>query len=204
MTDELRKKTAGTIPPTESSGGIEDKIASAQSPSIRVFLALENRLLREILARVLRRHTGLELAGQNGPGELTAEEITRTECDVLLLDFIDPEWLLSKRVQNEAGKKLVQIVAIGMDSDQEKFLEAVACGVTGYLLKDASSPDIVAAVRAAASGQAVCPSQLCTLLFKEVAQIQRKRHVEKQRASTRLTLRQQNLMKLAVISHSLA
>jgi DNA-binding NarL/FixJ family response regulator len=55
---------------------------------------------------------------------------------------------------------------------------------------------IVAAVRAVASGEAVCPSQLCALLFKEVAQIQRKRQVEKQRASARLTLRQENLMKL--------
>jgi hypothetical protein len=80
-------------------------------------------------------------------------------------------------VASECEKKVIRIVAVGMDSDHKKFLEAVGCGVTGYLLKDASSTDIVAAVRAAASGEAVCPSQLCALLFKEVAQIQRRRRV---------------------------
>ena len=196
MEGQLRKRTAGTVPLAENSGGIDDNAGSERNPSIRVFLALENRLLREILARMLRRHGGLELAGRNGPGGLTAEEINRSECDVLLLDFIDPEWLSFAQPQSECEKKVIQIVAIGMDCDHEKFLEAVGCGVTGYLLKDASSTDIVAAVRAAATGEAVCPSQLCAVLFKEVAQIQRRRQVEKQRGSTPLTLRQQNLMKL--------
>ena len=43
-------------------------------------------------------------------------------------------------------------------------------GAAGYLLKDASAAELVAAVRIVAKYQAVCPPQLCMTLFKAVSQ----------------------------------
>jgi len=48
---------------------------------------------------------------------------------------------------------------------KSNFIAAVRSGVTGYLLQDASASDVVAAVRAVHRGEAVCPRQLCSVLF---------------------------------------
>jgi DNA-binding NarL/FixJ family response regulator len=52
----------------------------------------------------------------------------------------------------------VRAVLIGMKLDEEQFLAAARSGVTGYLLKDASASDVIAAVRAVFRGEADgCP-----------------------------------------------
>ncbi|HET8922770.1 MAG TPA: response regulator transcription factor, partial [Candidatus Acidoferrum sp.] len=62
----------------------------------------------------------------------------------------------------------------GMDEDPQTFLKAVRFGVSGYVVKDASAAEIIAAVRAVAQGEAVCPPKLCMTLFQHVAREFRK------------------------------
>ena len=83
-----------------------------------------------------------------------------------------------------------------MDSDEEQFLAAVRSGVMGYLLKDASASDLVAAVRAVYRGEAVCPPQLCSTLFHFVAHIIEETSVKRSAPRPDLTIRQQQLMVL--------
>jgi DNA-binding NarL/FixJ family response regulator len=83
-----------------------------------------------------------------------------------------------------------------MDSDEEQFLAAVRSGVMGYLLKDASASDLVAAVRAVYRGEAVCPPQLCSGLFRFVAHMVDEIPVKRSAPRPDLTLRQQQLMTL--------
>jgi two-component system, NarL family, response regulator DevR len=85
---------------------------------------------------------------------------------------------------------------IGMDADEQSFLHSVQEGALGYLVKDASAAEIASAVRTVANGEAVCPAQLCTSLFRYVAR-QRKQvpsfHVK---VSLGLTNREQQLVLL--------
>jgi len=67
--------------------------------------------------------------------------------------------------------------------------------VTGYLLKDASASDVVTAVRAVARGEAVCPPQLCHILFRFVAQMAKEMPAQNA-LKPDLTLRQQQLVSL--------
>jgi two-component system response regulator DevR len=60
------------------------------------------------------------------------------------------------------------MVMIGMDADEQSFLEAVRQGAVGYVLKDASVIDVISAVRSVANGEAVCPPKLCIYLFRYV------------------------------------
>jgi DNA-binding NarL/FixJ family response regulator len=59
-----------------------------------------------------------------------------------------------------------EILLLGMEEEQDLFLAAVRAGATGYLLKDASAGDVIAAVRAIWRGEAVCPPRLCMGLIK--------------------------------------
>ena len=85
---------------------------------------------------------------------------------------------------------------VGMGADEEQFIAAIRSGATGYLLQDASSSDLVAAVRAVSRGEAVCPSQLCSALFRFVVQSAREMHLQNSTSKPQLTLRQQQLVGL--------
>src|SRR6266481_7683728 len=83
-----------------------------------------------------------------------------------------------------------------MEPGEEQFIAAVRSGVMGYLLQDASASDVVAAVRAVYRGEAVCPPQLCSVLFRFVAQTTEEMLLADSASRPDLTLRQQQLVSL--------
>jgi len=167
-----------------------------EAASIRVYLLIENRLLREALVRIFRKCPDLSIAGQSGKTEATRQCIHETQCDVLVADMFDPGWL-PQCFEGESQVRLgCKAVLIGMSDDPEQFLGAVRRGISGYLLRDASASDIVAAVRAVFRGEAHCPPQLCLKLFQYVSQMARKTPPRNSTASLNLTLRQQKLVAL--------
>ncbi|MFY9531258.1 MAG: response regulator transcription factor, partial [Candidatus Acidiferrales bacterium] len=87
-------------------------------------------------------------------------------------------------------------VLIGMDKDSRLFLETVRRGVMGYLLKDASAVDVVAAVRTIAQGEVVCPPCLCRFLFEYVARQVTEMPSSRVRTQIGLTRREQQLVPL--------
>ncbi len=164
--------------------------------SVRAFLLIENRLLREALVRLFRKRPDLNVVGQTSPADETPLGILEGECNVLLGDS-----LLASRLSADFSAKNgiptdVKIILIGMEPDEEQFLAAVRSGVMGYLLQDASASDVVAAVRAVIRGEAVCPPQLVSTLFGFVAQMVREMPLQNSTSKPDLTLRQQQLVSL--------
>src|SRR5437773_9101007 len=66
---------------------------SVPSESIRVFLLIENRLLREALVRLLRKRPDLTIVGESGQTDLTIQDILETNCDVLVIGSFQSNWL---------------------------------------------------------------------------------------------------------------
>ena len=137
---------------------------------ISVFLLAENRLLREALAKILNKKTDITVVGSAPLSSGVVLKITASSPQVLLFDpphntrgecsIIPP---LRKALPT------LKVVMIGMDPDKELFLRAVRDGIAGYVLKDATAPEVADAVRSVAENQAVCPAGLCRALFEYVA-----------------------------------
>ncbi len=164
--------------------------------SIRVFLMMENRLLREALIRLLRKRSDLVIVGEDWPADATACHVLDNQFDVLLIDSFQATWPAAKIARETGGRAAYKAVLIGMEPDEELFMAAVRSGVMGYLLKDASASELVAAVRAVYRGEAVCPPQLCSTLFHFVAHIIEETSVKRSAPRPDLTIRQQQLMVL--------
>src|SRR5713226_1168429 len=164
--------------------------------SIRVFLMMENRLLREALIRLFRKRSDLVIVGHEGPPDATASRVLGTQFDVLLIDTFQITWPAAKIARETGGQSGYKAVLIGMEPDEELFMAAVRSGVMGYLLKDASASELVAAVRAVYRGEAVCPPQLCSTLFRFVAHMIEEMPVKRSAPRPDLTIRQQQLMVL--------
>jgi DNA-binding NarL/FixJ family response regulator len=159
----------------------------------RVFLVIESRLVRETLIRLFRKRTDLCVVGEGC--SIEAMDLLDPPCDILVLD--DLQVLLPLGARPGAGNGPMGIVLIGMEEDEKQFLLAVQSGISAYLLNDASAGDVVAAVRAAARGEAVCPPNMCQALFHFVAGLAKGvPAMVKQKSAPGLTIRQQQLISL--------
>ena len=127
--------------------------------SLRVFLLIENRLLRDALVRIFRKRSDLIVVGQASSTEEKTLGIRESQCHILVGDFFLPDQHSADFVPSNGGFKTV---LVGMENDEAKFMTAVRWGVEGYLLQDASASDVVAAVRAVGRGEAICPPRLCS------------------------------------------
>jgi two-component system nitrate/nitrite response regulator NarL len=165
------------------------------SSSIRTFLLIENRLLREALVRLFSKRVDLLVVGQSGYAEATAVHVLDSNCDVLIIDSSQIPWL-SAMTPPERAERSFKTVVIARESGEKHFLAAVRSGATGYLLQDASASDVVSAVRSVFRGEAVCPPQLCSALFRFVAQSARDVSLQNSTSRPDLTLRQQQLVAL--------
>ena len=157
---------------------------------------MENRLLREALIRVFRKRSDFVVVDQDGRADVTACEVLEAQFDVLLIDSFQTKGPEAKIACESGGRAGYKAVLIGMEPDEVLFMAAVRSGVMGYLLKDASASDLVAAVRAVYRGEAVCPPQLCSSLFRFVAHVVEEMPVERSASRPNLTLRQQQLVAL--------
>ena len=155
---------------------------------IRIFLLIENRLLREALGRLFRKRSEFHVTAQGGRGEVRPDDLQKSTCDVLIVDFFDSDLLDSAR-----GPK---VILIGMDGDPDQFLEAVRAGVSGYLLKDASASEVVCAIRTVLKGEAICPPRLCATLFRWFAEETPTKRNRSAAPGHEITLRQRQLVEL--------
>ncbi len=134
------------------------------------------------------------MIGQSVDVSNIAQIIARSESDVVLLDSVSASALNRQcATQLRDLNPNAHVLMIGMSADEGAFLTAVRGGVSGYLLNEASAADVVAAIRAVAQGEAVCPPELCKALFDTVAGT-RGFTPSVQKMGLRLTRRQQELV----------
>ena len=164
--------------------------------SVRVLLLINNRLLREALVRLFRKRSDFIVVQQPSASDETPCEFVEAQCDILLTDSFLPSRLPSYSTGRRGAPNNLKIIVIGMGADEEQFLDAIRSGVSGYLLEDASAADVVCAVRAVSRGEAVCPPQLCSSLFRFVAQTPRGTSLQETSMKPDLTFRQQQLVGL--------
>jgi DNA-binding NarL/FixJ family response regulator len=133
----------------------------------RVFVAAENRLLREALSRMLVKSGEIEVVGADMAEQFQTEDLLKEETDILLLSSRgnkNEDLDAVRRVRTTAPK--VQILLVGVTGEEAEFLQCVRAGVHGYLPKEASSEDVLEGVRALQGGEAICPGMLCATLFR--------------------------------------
>ncbi|HXN53682.1 MAG TPA: response regulator transcription factor [Candidatus Acidoferrum sp.] len=134
---------------------------------LSVFVAADNRLLREALARMLTKKGNIEVTGLESAAPPQAESVAQTNADVLLLTSrgaLNDDLLMIQQVR--AAAPGVRILLLGMAKNSGEFLQCVRAGISGYLLHDASSDEVLEGVGAVHAGEAVCPGKLCTALFR--------------------------------------
>ena len=170
------------------NGGIAGNVAGSGSrrndalwkePKPRVFVAAENRLLREALSRMLSKSGEIEVVGGVATEQLQKDirlpigpQLPATmpeDAEILLLSSkgnLDQDLDAIRKIRSTAPEVL--ILLIDVTGDETTFLQCIRAGVRGYLPREASAEDVVEAVLAVHTGKAVCPGALCATLFRYI------------------------------------
>ena len=136
--------------------------------SIRVLLVEDEGLLRNTLAELLRLQPDMEVVGEGVDGEHGVKIAKAQRPDVVLTDIQMPrlDGIEATRQIREALPKTAVVILTNFDDD-ERLFGALKAGAVGYVLKSASVPEIVEAIRAAHRGEGTLPRSLVTHVLKE-------------------------------------
>jgi DNA-binding NarL/FixJ family response regulator len=193
---DISVKTSQTVkraPPPRAS-----TIPSASCPAdpkLRVYLAAENRLLLEALSCVLAKTGTIEVIGEHSSFDVHA--LLASQAEILLLSSRGSVAENLTTIQTvRSSTSSVRILLMGMPRDESEFLQCVAAGISGYLLLDASSEEVLAGIHSVRQGAAVCPGALCTVLFRYFEQAAPGSPLGSLHRHLRLTRRERQLLPL--------
>jgi DNA-binding NarL/FixJ family response regulator len=119
---------------------------------IRVALVDDQAIVRAGLARILSPADGFEVVAECVDGREAVQRLPALDPDVILMDVRMPrmDGIAATAELRQAGPVLV-LTTFGED---EVLWGAIEAGAAGFVLKDSSAEDLIAAVRAVAGGGA--------------------------------------------------
>jgi NarL family two-component system response regulator LiaR len=136
---------------------------------IRVLIADDHNLVRQALAQMLQTEADMTVVEQASNAEEAVERSRLLVPDVVLMDIHMPhgkEGIEATRRITEHNPK-TKVIMLTMERQDEYLFEAIKAGAQGYLLKNVNSGELLAAIRAVASGEATLNPTLARKLLEE-------------------------------------
>lgn len=124
--------------------------------TIRVLIVDDHPIFRDGMRQLLESVPGFRVVGEGSSGEDAVRLTAELSPDVILMDIGMPAMNgieATRAVLNVRSS--VRVLVLTMYEEPDSVFAALRAGARGYLLKDAESDDIVRAVRAVASGDAI-------------------------------------------------
>jgi DNA-binding NarL/FixJ family response regulator len=173
-----------------SSGGAEPG-----SP-LRVLVVDDHRLFRGGLRDVLEE-SGIAIAGEANSGEEALELAPELSPDVVIMDLKLPGISGAEATRRLlAADPELTVLVLTVSAEGGDIDEALAAGAGGYLLKDATARELVAGVRAAASGEAPLSPPVATRLVAAMRDARRARDAAGGANPVELSEREREVLRL--------
>ena len=138
---------------------------------IRVLIADDQELVRTGFRVILEAEGDIEVVAEAVNGLEAVRQAALTEPDVVLMDIRMPELdglAATEQILRQADPPTIVVLTT---FDQNEYIyRALRAGAAGFLLKDAPSSRLIAAVRAAATGDSLIEPSITQRLVERFAE----------------------------------
>ena len=158
----------------------------------------DHDLARAGLLGLLVGERGIQVVGEATNGREALRLCQRLRPDLVLMDVRMPDMSgleATRAIKYESP--LTSVILVTMYENADYLVEALQAGAAGYLLKGASRAEILTTVRRVLAGDAVLRPDLVLDLLRRMTPPKVERQVR-----TRLTSREQDVLRLIVLGHT--
>jgi DNA-binding NarL/FixJ family response regulator len=137
---------------------------------IRVLLVDDQELVRTGFRMILADEEGIEVVGEASNGRDAVDVAARLRPDVIVMDVRMPVMdgvEATRRLVADGADAAPRVLVLTTFDADEYVVDALRAGASGFLLKDVSPAELVAAIRVIAAGEAlIAPSVTRRLLAR--------------------------------------
>lgn len=137
-------------------------------PKLRLLLGDDHTLVRHGLRKILEERPDWEVVAEVGNGREAIRKVAALKPDVAILDIgmpllngIDATRQIVRRVPE------TRVLMLSMHSDEAYVTRALQAGVTGYMLKDSASSDLLKGIESVAAGHAFFSPAITRLMLDD-------------------------------------
>jgi DNA-binding NarL/FixJ family response regulator len=147
--------------------------SASKTQVIRCLIADDQAMVREGFAAMLTAEPGIVVAGQAIDGTDAVRQARRLNPDVVLMDVRMPvmDGLQAARqiLTAAAGPQTIRVLMLTTFDLDEYVYEALRAGASGFLLKDATTAELIHAVKVVAAGDALLAPSVTRRLIADFA-----------------------------------
>lgn len=136
---------------------------------IRVLLADDQAILRRGLKQFLKQATDIAIVGEAEDYAQIMRTLRETSVDVLLLDIGLPT-KSGIEVLQEVRKQMreVRVLMLTMHTENSYALQSLRAGAAGYITKDSTPEQLIAAIRHVAAGKKYITPEVGMALAEQI------------------------------------
>jgi two-component system response regulator NreC len=163
--------------------------------TIRVLVADDHTLFRAGLRALFASEADIEVVGEAADGEEAVRRALELRPEVVVMDLMMPI-MNGIEATRELKAKLpdVKVLVLSMYDDEEHVQRLLASGASGYMLKKATSDELVRALREVVSGGIPLDPSVAAKVVKDY--VRRVQGEEEPSQSSELTPREFEVLKL--------
>jgi two-component system nitrate/nitrite response regulator NarL len=159
---------------------------------ISVAILTDIRLYRDGLAQVLDSQPGIKVVGTASNDSSGLKCVAETTPDVVLIDMAMPDSPAVVRALSVA-RSGVKVLALGVLETESRVLACAQLGIAGYVPRDGSLDDLLAALCNVARGEAVYSPRIVAVVLERLSAVS---GLGQARSTFRLTAREIEIVEL--------
>jgi DNA-binding NarL/FixJ family response regulator len=138
---------------------------------LRILIADDHPLFRDGIRTLMAVVTDIELVGEAEDGQTAVVLAAQLQPDVVLMDIQMPALNgIDATRQITAASPHIAVLMVTMFDDDGSVFSAMRAGARGFILKGAKQEDLLRAIRAAGSGEAIFSPAIAARLIDFFAQ----------------------------------
>jgi len=136
--------------------------------AIKVMLAEDHAIVREGIRVLIERESDMEVVCEAENGLEAVQKAHELRPDVVIMDVTMPEINgIEATRQIKAATSDIKILALSVHDKREYVMGMIRAGVSGYLLKDCVSAELVGAIRRVVANESYLSPKIAAIVIEE-------------------------------------